>query len=263
MFNHERAVWYQREFWDLVFYKAFASLRSDASRYYLNLAWWILDPILSMAVYYVVFGLLLERGGEHFVPLLMIGLVYWNWFGNTVRHCTNAIRAASGLMLQVKIPKVFFPSVTIVIDTIKFLIVMTLLLIFLWIYGFPVSEKYLALPVLMIIQLMLIVGVSYWVAGVVPFLPDLGFLIDAFLILMFFMSGVFYSVKRIPEQYHDLFFLNPMASLISGYRDILMYDSWPVWERMAGVGMFSFVMLVSGYLLIRRFEYQYPRMVGR
>ena len=263
MFPRQQAVWRRRDFWDLVFFKAFASLRADASRYYLNLAWWIIDPILSMSVYYVVFGLLFERGGPDFIPMLLIGLVYWNWFGNTVRHCTNTIRAASGLMLQVKIPKMFFPSVAIIMDTVKFLVVMTLLLIFLWIYGFPVSEKYLALPVLMIVQLMLIVGASYWVAGIVPFLPDLAFLIDAFLMLLFFLSGIFYSAKRVPEQYQDYFFMNPMASLISSYRDVLMYDSWPNWERIAGVGSLSLLLLVTGYLLLRRFEYQYPRLVGR
>lgn len=263
MIEKQLPLWRSPDFWSLVLYKAQAGLRSEASRYYLNLAWWVFDPILSMSVYYLVFGVLLERGGPDFVQFLLVGLVTWNWFGNTLRHASHSIRTNAGLMLQVVIPKVFFPTVVVAMDTAKFLVVMSLLLLFLWSYGFPISETYVALPILLLVQWILIMGASYWLAGVVPFLPDLVFLIDAFLTLLFFLSGIFYSPERIPEQYQTYFFLNPMAVLIDSYRDVLMYQTWPNWDRLAGVLLVGLALLVSGSMLIRRCEYIYPRLVGR
>ena len=109
-----------------VIYKALANLRTEIAKTYLSFSWWILEPLLSMSVFYIVFGLLIPRKIEHFVPFLLVGLISWQWFANTIKHCMNSISGNGRLMTQVYVPKMIFPSVVIVMDFIKFLLVFLL-----------------------------------------------------------------------------------------------------------------------------------------
>ncbi len=84
-------------YWDLLFYKALADLRSEARRYYIAYLWWVIEPVLEMLVFYLVFAGLLKRGGPNFVQFLLVGLVVWKWFEITVKHCGFAIINSSGL----------------------------------------------------------------------------------------------------------------------------------------------------------------------
>lgn len=249
------------QLFELILFKAYADLRAEAARTYLSFSWWLIDPVLSMLVSYIVFGVLFQRSTEDFVPFLLIGLITWQWFANTIIHGAGSIYGNGSLMRQVYLPKIIFPSVIIIMDTIKFMIVFLLLILFLWIYGFTPDIHYLALPVLLITELMLIIAGTYLLAAVVPFVPDIKFMVDHFLHLMFFLSGIFFASSMVPDQFKLFFYLNPMADLIEQYRTVLMYKAWPDWPIVAAIAVFSMITAYLGSKLIHRFDYTYPRVV--
>lgn len=246
---------------DLILYKTYADLRAEAAKTYINYLWWVIDPILSMLVFYLVFGLLFQRGGEGFVAFLLSGLVIWNWYRQSVAHAGGSILNGKGLMNQVHVPKLVFPTVTLLTDLTKFALVLVLLLVFLWISGYPVNVSYLALPVLLVVQLLLIAGLAFCLAGLVPFVPDLRFLVDHLLHLQFFCSGIFYSVKDLPAQYQGWFYLNPMAGLIEDYRSVLLHGIWPHWGRLGLIALGSTLLLALAITFVRRRDREYPRAI--
>jgi len=248
-----------RHYLDLMLFKSYADLRSESSRTYLSFLWWVIDPILSMFVYYVVFGLLLQRGHEDFVPFLLIGLTIWNWFGNTARAGMNTIQQNRQVMNQVYVPKIIFPLITILTNTFKFFIVFFLILAFVWIYGFDITIAYLSLPILLVTQLVLLASVTVLLAAVVPFFPDMKYLINTLLMMTFFLSGIFYSGSSIPAQYQDYFYLNPMANLIENYREVLMYHNWPDWSTLGIIWLVSLTILFVAIAMIDYFDDFYPR----
>src|SRR6056297_880614 len=142
------------EYIELVIVKVFMNLKSEASRTYLSFLWWILEPVMTMSVFYVVFGVLLNRRTDDFIAFLLVGLVTWQWFSNTISHGMSAIHHNSRVILSVDIPKEIFPLIEILMDVVKFSLVLVLLLGFLWIFGFPVNPQYFALPGLLVIQFM-------------------------------------------------------------------------------------------------------------
>lgn len=247
----------------LIAFKAYAELRAEASRYFLSILWWIFDPILSMFVYYLVFGLLLHRGGPDFVPFLLIGIVVWQWFERSALHGMSSIYYNGHLMNLIQVPKVYFPAVTTLVDTVKFGIVFLLLFLYLWASGFAPTLAYLALPLVMAVELLLLSGLALLLAGLMPLLPDLKYLAEVTLRLGFFASGILIPASLVPEQYRDLYQLNPMVNLIEAYRGILMHGDWPDWPRLVAVAIVGAALLLLAGLLIRRFEYDYPRMLSR
>ncbi|MCH9699353.1 MAG: ABC transporter permease [Gammaproteobacteria bacterium] len=253
----------QSRYRELIWYKTWAGLRAEASQNYLSFLWWVFDPLLSMAVYYLVFGVLIKRSTEDFVPFLLIGLICWQWFANSVIHSMNSILGSRQLMTQVDLPKAVFPSVVVGMDVVKFLCVLVLLLVFLWCYGFKPTIHYLGLPVVLLVQLALIIAFAYFTAGVIPFFPDLRFLVQAILQLVFFLSGVLFDGRSIPEQYQQLFYLNPMANILDAYRDILMYGQWPDWAALGVVSSFGFFGVIASYGLLAHYDRYYLRIIAR
>ena len=251
----------QPRYRELVLFKAYTGLRAESSRTYLSFLWWVLEPVLSMSIYYVVFGLLFQRGTHDYVPFLLIGLVVWQWFVNSIKHGMGSIHGNGRLMTQVDLPKEIFPTIEMAMDLVKFGFVFALLLILLWLYGFPIGPAYLALPVVMLVEFLLLTTFTYLAAAIVPFLPDLKFLIDALLNLTFFLSGVFYAGSSIPAQYRWYFYLNPMVNIIEAYRDILMHGVWPHWGALLKVGLFALAGFYGAQLLLRHFDHVYPRIV--
>ena len=250
----------QPRYFELILYKTYADLRTETEKTYIGFLWWVIDPIIFMAIFYVVFGLLLNRGTADYIAFLLIGLVVWRWFQNTVTHGANALVENRNLMRQVYIPKIIFPLVTICTDFVKFCFVFILLLAYLWLSGYPVSISYLALPMLLITQFLLILATTCLVAAVVPFFPDLRIFVQHILQAAFFLSGIFFSSEQIPEAYRHYFYANPMATIIEAYRDILMQGRWPSLSVLTVIGLFSLIAFIVAHRLLMRYDYTYPKI---
>ncbi|MDX1501226.1 MAG: ABC transporter permease [Thermoanaerobaculia bacterium] len=251
-----------RRYLDLVVYRAYADLRGEAERTYAGYLWWVIDPVVNMAVYYVVFAFFLDRGREDFAPFLLIGLVTWRWFQTAVRIASASILGGAGLMRQVYLPKIVLPTSDVVNLTLRFLFAFALLLPFLWIYGFPVTLSYLALPILMVVELLLILAVVYPLAALVPLLPDLRKVVDNGLTLLFFLSGIFYAGASLPERVRPYFYLNPVVHLIEGYRTVLMEGRWPAPLPLVAVVVGSLIGVAVGSALLSRWDRLYPRLAN-
>jgi len=227
-------------FWQLVCIKVWFNLRSEATQSYLSYAWWVLEPLMQMGVYYVVFDILLHRGGENFIPFLLCGIVPWLWFARSVNNSSRSIVQGQGLISQTYLPKPFFPLVVIGQDLLKQQVVFVLLFGFLFYYGYMPTIEWLWLVPLVITQLLLIVAVSFAVSFVVPFARDLQYLINAGIMMMMFGSGIFYSYESvlIPE-HREIFLMNPMANLIVSYRLVLMEGNPPMTGSLFVIASFS------------------------
>ena len=245
---------------DLVWYKAYADLRVEASRGYLGILWWVLEPLLFMAVFYVVFGARYPHSGKDYVAFLLVGLVAWRWFDNTIKLGSNALIWSQALMQQVYVPKIVFPTVTVVTNTVKFLFVLATLLAFLLLNGYFPGATWLALPGLLAIQLLFIAASTWLISALVPFLPDIRVIMDSGLTLLFFMSGIFFDIGSVSTQLATYLRLNPMAILIESYRKVLLHGVWPDWGMLALVVVFSVIILLVSLRLHFRYDRQFAKI---
>jgi lipopolysaccharide transport system permease protein len=249
-----------RHYVELIAYKAYAELRQEAGRTYLGFLWWIVEPVISLMIYALVFGTLLKRGGEGFVAFLFVGLAMWRWFNSTVMAGANSLPGNRGLMQQVYVPKLVFPTVSILTSSAKFGFLLLALLAYLWVTGHTIGASYLALPVLLATELLLITFLTYCVAAVVPFVPDLRLALDHAFRLLFFLSGIFFSIASVPAPYQSYLRLNPIASLIEAFRSVLIDGAWPSWGPVLVIAVFSALGIALGSALIGRYDRVYPKL---
>lgn len=251
-----------RQFVVLVFFRALGTLRTERKRTYLGFLWWFFEPLFLMAVFYVVFGKFFQRGGPGYVSVLLSGLVLWQWFASSIMHNSNAIQAALPLLRGVKVAPAVFPLATFVADSFKFLMVLVVLLITLVVLGHPPEWAWLSLIPILAVEGMLACGCAMIVAAIVPFVPDLRFVIAPLLQGMFFLSGVFFTMDSVSPAMRRYLELDPMAVLIDCSRAALLHGELPDPLRLGWVFLLAIVVCVIGATLLRRFAPRYPKLAS-
>jgi len=245
----------------LIAYKARADLLAEARRGYMGVFWWVIEPVLFMAVFYVVFVVVFRRGGDDAVAFLLIGLVVWKWFASTIPMCANSILANKGLIRQVYIPKMIMPFMVLTTATIKFFIIFFLLLVFLLLAGIMPSVHWFALLPMVFIQALMMLAVGCVLAATTPFLPDIKLIVENGMLLLFFVSGIFFDIATVPLEVKTYLYLNPMAGLIESYRAVLLKGMWPDWLLLANVFGFSLLGLMIGLILLHHYDRTYSKVV--
>ncbi len=147
---------------ELIWFSTYAELRAERARSYLGFLWWLLDPVLQMGIYYLVFSVILKTAKPDYLPFLLIGLTVWQWFKSCVSHGGYAIWQNLPVIRQVKLPAMVFPSVQILADTVKFLFILALLLVILWFAGYPPNAAYAALPLVLVLILLFAAACGYF-----------------------------------------------------------------------------------------------------
>ena len=193
---------------------------------------------------------------------LACGNIPYVWFSRTVSNSAQSIILGRALMDQVEIPKVFFPAVVVFQDLFKSILVFFVLLLYVSIIGFEPTLAWLSIPLLLFVQLTLISAVALFTAMVVPFLPDLRFIVATGLQMLMFASGIFYSYEDVilPE-HRELFLLNPLANLIRMYREVLMEGQWPDWADLGWIFLASAIAIFVLMQAMKKLDSTYPRLV--
>lgn len=245
---------------ELILFSTYAELRAERARSYLGLLWWIIEPAMNMATYYLVFAVVLHSRQPDYVPFLLVGLTFWQWFKSCVSHGGHSIWQQLRLIRQVKLPTQAFPSVQILADSVKFLFILAMLIAILWVLGHAPNRTYIALPLVLLIQLVFAAGAGFVVAAVMPFLPDLRFIIEQILQVMMFLSGIVFSLDAVPAPLRRWFMLNPIVELVRAARDIMIYARWPDWVALGRVTLISAALYVFGAVLIARLTPRYVKL---
>jgi lipopolysaccharide transport system permease protein len=155
----------------------------------------------------------------------------------------KVIIANRGLITQVYFHKGLFVAKSLTASCIKFAIVLALLLTCLLITATPFGYTLLALVPIIFVQLALIAGMTAVAASIVPFVPEFKLIIDNGLIILFFMSGIFFDVNQLPQ---NIFYLNPMVTIIGAYRDVLLNGGWPDARGLGVVAAVGALLLYYG-----------------
>lgn len=251
-----------RHFVTLVLFEALAALRTERQRTYLGFLWWFFEPLFLMLVFYVVFGVFMQRGGPDYLPVLLCGLVLWQWFGNSIMHCAMSIQSALPLLCSVRVEPAVFPLATFVADSVKCMLVFVVLGVVLVFMGYAPTIEWLALIPVLFVEGVLGCGACLIVAALVPFVPDLRFVISPLLRGMFFVSGVFFTIESISPKARHWLEWNPMAVLIDCGRNVLLYSQLPDPARLGRVLLIALLAVVVGTLLLHRFSHRYPKLAG-
>lgn len=213
----------------------------------LGVVWSLFAPLMMMLVFTTVFTLFLPNPNlPHYPVYVLAGLLPWNFFNLAVLSATTAIVTNGQLVNRVYFPREILPLSNVLSNAVNFVISLVLLFIFVLIFQIPLSLSLLWLPLLIAAQLSLCVGLGLLFSAVNVYFRDLQQIMNVLMLAGFFLTPVVYPLESIadPAIRQALLIFNPMAALITGYRQIL-YAGAPL-----DVGMIGVTVLEIGLVLL-------------
>ena len=260
---------YKRLKHDLVTYfpysveEARARLRAEVSSMRLNWGWWILEPMLQMLVYVLIFGYIFRARTEYFPAYVFIGLIIWRLFSSTVTAAAKMIRSNKSVLQHVYLPRFSLLVTLLLVNGFKMIIAFAVVLALMVWYRIRLSLLILYLPLYLILLCLFTFGISAIAAHIGVFVDDIQNLLPILLRLMMYFTGVFYSIEdRIPGKVGSLILhLNPVAYIIDCARKLLLFQT-PVSFRWFFLWLaVSLVLCRAGLSLLYRYGSRYLKVV--
>jgi len=237
-----------------------SNLKRQNKNTVLGYLWWLLDPMLMTAVYYVLVAVLFKRHDKDspYVFFLMVGLLSWKAFSDSLAQSVLVFKGQAPLVRSIGFPKVVLPLSIVLSNGIYFMIALLVAFGLGLAYGpswgtWP-SLYYLLLPIPIIIQLVMAAGFSLIVCTLGVFFHDTANILNHILRMWFFLTPVLYPLTRVPTKLLPVFRLNPFSEILPIYRDIIIHGRMPLLSDILYSAAAALVVGVFGYLFFRRYE---------
>ncbi len=232
---------------------------------YLGVAWAVLQPVLTVVVFSVLFGRLakFENWGAPYPILTLAALLPWQFFANALTESSSSLVASARIISKVYFPRLIIPVSAVLSGTLDALIATGILLVLMPFYGIAFRPELLLLPLFFLAAFLPALAAGVWFSAlnvkyrdvryVVPFLTRLG---------MYVAPVAFLWQTMLPEKWRLLYHLNPLVGPIDGFRWCVLGDKFmPYWPGFwLGVGL-SFLTLIFGLIYFRQVEKTFADIV--
>jgi lipopolysaccharide transport system permease protein len=248
-----RELWRYRE---LAYFLALRDVKIRYKQTALGIAWVLLQPLLAMGIFSIVFG---QRGlaaaDQVPYPLFVVsGLVPWFYFANATAGASGSIVSNTQLISKVYFPRLAIPLAAVLASLVDLSIGLLLVLVLLVALGNPPTLALLALPALVALAVLTALGISVWLSALDVQYRDVRYVVPFLLQVWLFATPVIYAVADVPERWRPLLSLNPMTGLIEGFRWALLGQSDPPLTALARSALIVALLLLTGLLYFRRME---------
>lgn len=219
---------------------------------FLGILWSFINPLLTTLIYSIIFSIILKSTQPHYVTFVIIGVLPWTWFTYTISY-TNSIIMNAGIIKKVYFPREIIPLSAVTSGLINYLISCIIILLFVIFSGIGLSFNILFLPLVLIVQYILQLGILFITSSINVYVRDLEYIVNFFVQMLFYATPILYSSEMFGD-YAWILKYNPLTTIIGAYRDIFYSKVMPNFSSLGIVFIFSFILLVLGYKIFRKLE---------
>ena len=239
--------------WNLVMRELKARYRGSV----LGFMWSFLNPLLLMSVYALVFSVFMRWGMENYVVFLISGLLPWLWFSSSVLDASGSIIGGGSLIKKVLFPAEGLPLVVVLSNFINFLLSLPILFLFIFLFKRPIGLSLLALPLVMLIQMIFSLGLAFLFSALCVYYRDIQHILGNFLTLWFFLTPIIYPFHQI-EARGELVTLpvkiNPVTPLVRAYQNIFFDGIFPDFSQLAIIAIIALLFYLLGASIFERYR---------
>lgn len=258
-FPRVRQVWRYRE---LLRGLVVRNLKVKYQRSLLGFVWTLVNPLLTVAILVVVFSHVVRIQVPNYWAFLLSGYFVWNFTLQTLSTGTWIFAEHSRLTRSVAFPSellVFSAAGSRLIEFLAEIAIILGLLIVLHHHGVPSS--YALVPVLIVLQVVLAVGLALPIATLSVFYYDIHHALPIALTSLFYLSPVFYPASMVPVEMQPFYFLNPFAGLLTLYHEVVYAGHWPEASLLGGTAAAAALVWVIGYAVFHRYAASFAEIV--
>ena len=221
---------------------------------FLGVLWSFVNPLLQIIVYAIIFPLIMKSDIEYYVVFMVCGLIPWNYFSTVINRTSFTMIENGNIIKKVYFPREILPISVVTSETVTFLISSILILLFTLGYGLGLTINIVFYPLILLVQYVLLIGISLIVSSVTVYFRDLQHFIGVLLQLFFYATPIVYAVDVIPANFRWILKFNPMTYIIEGYRDIFWGQTAPDISTLLIVLAIGIVLCIVGYLIFNKLQ---------
>jgi homopolymeric O-antigen transport system permease protein len=239
---------------ELIWALAMKELNIRYKRSALGFFWALLNPLLMMIIYTLVFSTIMRFSIPYYPIFLISALLPWTFFSQSLSYSVESVVGNGELLKKVYVAKSVFPIAAVLSNVINFLFSMVPLILLLIVFRFPFHWTWFYFVVPFLGLLMFTLGCSFFFAMANVFFRDMAHILQVVLSAWFYLCPILYPLDVVPERYQLLFRLNPLAYPLNGFRLAIYYGLLPSPQSVAASLAVGLVTLWIGYRLFRRYE---------
>ena len=229
-------------------------IRGKYKNSFLGILWSFLNPLLQIAVYAIVFPLILINNQPNYVIFLCVALIPWTFFTTCIQQSAATMIQNGNIIKKVFFPIEILPISVVTSGAVNFIISTVIIFAFVLFSGMGITKYVLFYPVILLVQYLLQLGLSFIVSSVTVYLRDLEHLIGVALQLLFYATPIVYAAENIPEDFKFIIAYNPMTYIINGYRDIFYNQTCPDFQSLGIMFLIAIVLCVVGYIIFNKLQ---------
>jgi lipopolysaccharide transport system permease protein len=250
-------------FRELLYFLIWRDIKVRYKQTALGVAWVILQPLLTMGAFSIIFGRLLgvPSEGVPYPIFSFTALLPWTFCATAIGKCTMSLVYDANLISKVYFPRLILPTAAVLGTMVDFAVSFTILLAMMALYGIVPGVAVFSLPLFLLLALVTVLSVGLWLAALNVKYRDVSFVIPFFTQFWLFMTPVAYSSTIIPPQWRVLYGLNPMVGVVEGFRwAILSTDNPPTPLLAVSVSMAT-ALFIGGVFYFRRMEAEFADLI--
>ena len=228
----------------------------------LGVMWSFLNPLLQLVVYSVIFGALLTGGETEadryyqatYYIYVCVALIPWTYFTTAITQSAFTIIGNGDIIKKVYFPREILPISVVTSGAVNFMISTIIILAFVIFSPVGLSWYILLYPFILLIQYILLLGISFIVSSITVYFRDLEHIIGIVLMAAFYGTPIVYKLEQLPHKLQILMQLNPMTHLINAYRDIFYYHQMPNMKALGILLAISLALTVIGYFIFKKLQ---------
>ena len=220
----------------------------------LGIMWSFLNPLLQLAVYSIIFGALLAGGDQTYHIYICVALIPWTYFTTTITQASFTIIGNGDIIKKVYFPREILPISVVTSGAVNFVISTIIILAFVIFSGVGLSWYILLYPFVLLVQYVLLLGISFIVSSITVYFRDLEHIIGIILLAAFYGTPIVYKLEQLPANLQIIMQLNPMTHIINGYRSIFYYHQMPDMKILGILLAMSVGLTVIGYFIFKKLQ---------
>ncbi|MZK53458.1 ABC transporter permease [Clostridium beijerinckii] len=220
----------------------------------LGFLWTFINPLLQLCVYTMVFSVIMKSDIPKYYIHLFVALVPWIFFQTSITSGSSSIISNKDLIKKIYFPRLIIPMSAVNGAFMNMLFTMVVVFIALIISGLGISKYIIILPIIMILEYLLALGLSFIVSALNVYFRDLEHILGIATMAWMYLTPVLYSIDNVPERFRKIFSLNPMTPIIVAFRDILYYKKMPDLSHMGMILIWSIGFIVIGYVSFQKLQ---------
>ncbi|MFC3750518.1 ABC transporter permease [Paenibacillus sp. GCM10012306] len=224
-------------------------LRTRYKGSFLGFFWTLLNPLLMLAVYSMIFKYVVRISLENYTSYLFIGIVTWNLLSQSLTSGATSVIRNAGLVKKIYFPKEILPLAVVIGGIINFSLSLIVLFPVLIFSHIELGWSLLLVPVLLLIYSIFTLALTTLVSCLNVYFRDLEHIIGVVIMAWFYLTPIVFTSDMIPEGLKGVFSLNPMTTIMEGFHDVFFYNRMPDLSGLGVVTILSIVLLLICYTI--------------